>query len=493
MRARFPMLLGLAVVGVLSTPDPAHAWKPYTHNTSALEAYNDAVDDGIVQVGSRSYAIAPAVLTALRNWPEFYNAGVIGPDGFPDLTYGQSVIHPEDTGAWLRHVLRSAQLAQTDPGVSVVDRQKILAFSYGFLTHAAGDMWGHTFVNDFSLGVFPAVGEILTATDKAAIAMRHIIVEGYIGDATPGYDGFQSGSDAFAPRAPAPFGDISDDSTPGFPYDAPHAFIYRTLIDPAAATPSDGRGPILDFFIGLREGLEDFVSASPDPIGDAISAFDDTVAAMEAVSEACDFEDFLDIFDCPAALLEFGFDVVIDSFEAFLAFAAGTIHLAVLAVLDSYISAWIADIGSGLRSWGEFGLATTKGLFDAQTRRHLQNDECSGQGGENELLRAICENNVGMLDTIIDSADPFINHHLLSMMGRPRLRGRPARDPPGGAGRDRRHHGRHPGFLQPGANRPGPDQGVRHRPVEGRHRGRARGGHRRAERVPHPPQPLRVS
>lgn len=423
MRVGFPICVGLAAVGVFAFPEPAHAWKPYTHNTSALEAYNDAVDDGVVVVGGRLYAVAPSVLTALRNWPEFYNAGVIGPDGFPDLTYGQSVIHPEDTGAWLRHVLRAAQQAQTDPALSAPDKEKVLAFSYGFLTHAAGDMWGHTFVNDFALGVFPAVGEILTATEKAAIAMRHIVVEGYIGDATPGYDGFQSGSDAFAPRAPAPFDDVSDDSTQGFGYDAPHAFIYRTLIDPAADTPSDGRGPIIDLFLGLREGLRDFVSASPDPVGDAISAFDDTVAAMDDVEEDCNFEDVADaihdLIACPIALLEFGFTAVIDSFEAFVAFAAGTIHAAALAVLDSYISAWIDDIGSGLQNWSKFGLATTMGLFDAQTRRNLQNDDCAGQGGENELLRALCENNVGMLDTIINSADPFINQHLLSMLGAP--------------------------------------------------------------------------
>lgn len=423
MRAGFPISLGLALVGVLSTPDPAHAWKPYTHNTSALEAYNDAVDDGIVVVEGRTYAVAPSVVTALQNWPEFYNAGVIGPDGFPDLTYGQSVIHPEDTGAWLRHVLRSAQQAQSDPGLLASDKEKILAFSYGFLTHAAGDMWGHTFVNDFALGVFPAVGEILTATEKAAIAMRHIIVEGYIGDATPGYDGFQSGTNEFEARAPAPGGDVSDDSTPGFGYDAPHAFIYRTLIDPAAATPSDGRGPIIDMFLGLREGLQDFVSINPDPIGDAISAFDDTVAAMEDVEEDCNFEDVLDaIHDaiaCPIALLVFGFTAVIDSLEAFVAFAAGAIEAAALAVLDSYIAAWIDDIGSGLMNWSKLGLATTKGLFDAQTRRNLQNDECAGLGGEDQLLRAICENNVGMLSTIIDSADPFINQHLLSMLGAP--------------------------------------------------------------------------
>ena len=38
--------------------------------------------------------------------------------------------------------------------------QRDLAFTYGFLTHAGEDMWGHTFVNGFARGVFPDVTEI---------------------------------------------------------------------------------------------------------------------------------------------------------------------------------------------------------------------------------------------------------------------------------------------------------------------------------------------
>src|ERR1044071_2775129 len=132
---------------VVSSSETAYAWKPYTHNKTALQAYQDAVDDGTVTILGRTYAIAPEVVTALRNWPQFYNAGVIGPDGFPDLTYGQSVIHPgaivsgkPRTGAWLEHVLRSAVAAQSDASLSVAEKQQILAFAFGFLTHGAGDM-----------------------------------------------------------------------------------------------------------------------------------------------------------------------------------------------------------------------------------------------------------------------------------------------------------------------------------------------------------------
>src|SRR4030095_5468983 len=108
------------------------------------------------------------------------------------------------------------------------------------------DMWAHTLVNDFSGGVFPAWADILNSIPNASIAVKHLILEGYIGDATPGYDDNPE-------RGPAPNGDVSDDATPGVAYDVPHEFIFKTLVDPDATTPvaavrgsySDARGPLI--------------------------------------------------------------------------------------------------------------------------------------------------------------------------------------------------------------------------------------------------------
>jgi hypothetical protein len=179
----------VALLAVLALASSAQAFKPYTHIQSGLRAWEDVTDDGEVTIEGREYAVKPEVVAALRDNPAYFNAGVVGPDGFPDLTYGQSVVHPEQTGKWLTHILKKAYEAQTDPSYSTAERSQILAFAYGYLTHAAGDMWAHTLVNDVAGGVFPAVGEILTDVDDAEIAIRHIIVEGYIGDATAGYDG----------------------------------------------------------------------------------------------------------------------------------------------------------------------------------------------------------------------------------------------------------------------------------------------------------------
>lgn len=421
---------------IVLSGETAYAWKPYTHNTTALQAYRDAVDDGTVTILGRTYPVAPELVTALRNWPQFYNAGVIGPDGFPDLTFGQAVIHPgtvvagaPKTGAWLRHVFRSAAAAQSDPSLSAAEKEQILAFAFGFLTHGAGDMWGHTFVNDFAQGVFPAVSEVLTDANKAAIALRHLIVEAYVGDATPGFDGNQDTPDPRDARGPAPGGDVSDDSTQGFPFDAPHGFIFRTLIDPAADTPSTARGPLIDFFLGLRSNLRGVLTSNPQPLQDAINSYDDTVAAFNDLRDDCNFEDLVDaahdLVACPAGLLRLGIDIAIDSAEAFFRLVTETVELAAKEVLNAYLAAWIDDIDDGLRHWSELGLASTRAFFDPQARRDLQNEECAHDGPDDtsSLLRANCEHGIGVIDTLLDQSDDFINHHLLSMVGAPDLVG----------------------------------------------------------------------
>jgi len=288
-RARRPIVLAAVLALMLMTPAPAQAWKPFTHNYTGDQAYADVTDDGQVRIGEQDYAVAPEIVTALESWPNFYNAGVVGPDAFPDITYGQAIIHPVHTGRWLGYILREAWAAQNDPTYSADEKGQILAFAYGYLTHVAGDMWAHTLVNDFSGGVFPSIFEIPTKPKAAKIALGHNISEGgYIGSATPGWDNADS-EDEFVPgsscnspdtRPPdtvcnpgtpdeetleasrvcadpdspptegttceveGPFGttvaDVSLDSSPGIAYDAPHEFIQRTMVDLSARTPADG-------------------------------------------------------------------------------------------------------------------------------------------------------------------------------------------------------------------------------------------------------------
>src|SRR5829696_4875531 len=95
---RLLIAAAFAAAATLTFASSAFAWKPYTHVQSGLTARADAVDDGKVTVAGKSYPVDSRVVDALRDWPSYYNAGVVGPDGFPDLTMGQSIIHPGADG-----------------------------------------------------------------------------------------------------------------------------------------------------------------------------------------------------------------------------------------------------------------------------------------------------------------------------------------------------------------------------------------------------------
>lgn len=255
-RAEAPRLrkgiLALAVLVGLSFSGarPAHAWKPNTHMFAANLAVQPILDgQNSILIDGQSYAVDPRIAEAIRNQPTYYRGGVVGPDGFPDIFVGQSRIHPDNrahNGAepgggagpghsfsheWLRHVYEAGWVYYNAHNGDAAGQQA-LAFTYGYLTHAAGDMWGHTFVNEFARGIFPDFTDILNLD----IAVRHIIVEGYIGNRTPQTD---------------------------LALQSPSEFIYLTLIADGAHggfvdsagqdARSLGRGIIFDFFFDLKD------------------------------------------------------------------------------------------------------------------------------------------------------------------------------------------------------------------------------------------------
>lgn len=165
----------------------AVAWKPTTHVLLADIAYADAADDGKVTLmrlnkttGEATklgdYEVEPALLAALQKSRAQYRAGVLGPDAFPDIATGQSAIHPGDdpkTGgtegndpgegsdAWLKYLYRTSR----------GESPQVQAWVAGFMTHAAGDLFAHTFVNHYAGGEF----------EPGTNAARHIVLESYIG------------------------------------------------------------------------------------------------------------------------------------------------------------------------------------------------------------------------------------------------------------------------------------------------------------------------
>jgi hypothetical protein len=185
----------LALLGMLAVaPTAAHGWKPSMHLGLAQIAWQDATDDGFVVierlnpstgkgVGRSLYAVDPSLLAALRLAPDTFFAGVVGPDAYPDALTGQTVIHPAVSGclsrdsglgsdAWLTELWRASHEVNSPPAEAQV---RVQAFVAGFLTHAAGDMYGHTFVNYFAGGAF-ALGPN---------AVRHILVEDYVARRMP--------------------------------------------------------------------------------------------------------------------------------------------------------------------------------------------------------------------------------------------------------------------------------------------------------------------
>ena len=214
-----PLLAGLALAG------PAEAWKPKTHVYLAEIARRDALD-GKVTLYYTDYAtgrvmrqlgefeVDPRIQQALRhNGPQF-RAGVVGPDAYPDMLTGQQLIHPgtnmahpgdaavgenasaPGTDAWLTHIWRAAygrapmidQAAiQLGGGVagthyqappSTLQSPATQAFAVGYIVHAAGDMFMHTFVNHFTGGDF-------AISPDPRNAIKHVVLEGYVGTRTP--------------------------------------------------------------------------------------------------------------------------------------------------------------------------------------------------------------------------------------------------------------------------------------------------------------------
>ena len=193
--------LPLLVLLVVAAPR-AHAWKPKTHIYIAKLAWQDALDDGKVTIhllgedGNYllgpdgkprelgSYRVSQAVVDALTVNRAQYFAGVVGPDTYPDTMTGQTVIHPDisraldgggitsnhGTDAWLRHLWDRMEKV-SDATV----KRKARAFTLGYLTHAAGDMFAHSFVNYYTGGPF----------ELPENGMRHNVLEGYIGVRTP--------------------------------------------------------------------------------------------------------------------------------------------------------------------------------------------------------------------------------------------------------------------------------------------------------------------
>lgn len=246
---------------VLLTCATAQAFKPTTHVALAEVALEEALASGKVTVyrvdgatiGAKvgDYSVEPELLAALRSHGDQYRAGVLGPDAYPDIMTGQQVIHPDSTetggsNTWLTHLWTAGQATAATPaalknlfgkvlGDQAPSRPATLAFVAGYLTHAAGDMFAHTYVNHFAGGDF----------ELGNNAIKHLVFEGYL-----------------AKTGPKPKGEVSIAGVQNFIYDtlvnAKPGSALRTLFD---KTHEGASFSVPHIFSKLRAELQSDIDA----------------------------------------------------------------------------------------------------------------------------------------------------------------------------------------------------------------------------------------
>ncbi len=333
------------------------------------------------------------MLAALTNYPSYYYAGAVGTDGFPDPTYGQGVIGATDTGVWVQRMLDMAWAAQKDPSYTPQEQLQILAFAYGYATNAASNTFYQTLVNEFSGGAG-------NNTDLAS-TVRQILVEGYVADATPGFD-------ADASRTVLPDGDVSDTATPGITLDVPTRFVYETLITPFPGDPTaaadTGRttlsvnlatnsfertsGSFLDDHFAVGQQIYGFgfnnnngkytvtaVTALTLTVQETLTAGDATGTGDEALVTQGSRGALLDQFLSLQRTLDTQADLATTAYQALYGVAPSTNFNAVLANLTAqlptppspqqsaelyiaYLRNWSSQIDAGLQDWADVGLAS---------------------------------------------------------------------------------------------------------------------------------------
>lgn len=156
-----------ASAATLMLPQQAHAFGLKTHLWIGQQIIDDLERDCRIEVAGVRESVAPELCRSILENRQAFLAGVIGPDGFPDLITGQTTTHPGipsdwQTSDWLNHLFAEAPEGEQ------------LAFAAGFLVHAGSDTFAHSYVNGYA-------GDIFVLTDgERAVELRHFLLEKYI-------------------------------------------------------------------------------------------------------------------------------------------------------------------------------------------------------------------------------------------------------------------------------------------------------------------------
>lgn len=297
------VFLFAAFVLLVLTSIPLFAWKPSQHVAFGLRILHELQagnNSGTVEINGVFYQINPSAKIAIINNPTHYLMGCVGPDAYADIYFGQCVVHPDTfwtddsphsiSDNWFRPLLQFARYKFVAADPEINDGGKALAFAYGFITHAAGDMWGHTFMNKYAGGVWPSILKY-----GLTIPIRHLAVEGYVDHITGsiGRDGI-SALDLLAYSWDRDIHDFiywvffANDYTSQF--DSGKFFnFFRSMKTFLSET-----APGLDWVKEFEEGLPDDARLSTKYLNHWISAIDDGIKKWIRVSTKVAHQIFID-------------------------------------------------------------------------------------------------------------------------------------------------------------------------------------------------------
>lgn len=249
------------IILVFSIASNAYAYKVDVHLYVAQEVLNDA-QDGTLSFNvegkeTLDINIGKDVHKSLISHPEYFRTGSLGPDAFPDVFTGQTIIHPGIKGGWgtsdwLMHLSKD--------GFNNANER---AFVAGFSTHIASDIFAHTYVNRYSGGVF----DIQKAP---SIAKRHVALESYISNYLPPIKDHRG-------RSLKKVSDLIMDATGQVAY--PEEFVLQKLyFSPEAQAQFKLQGHPLTTIADLRDSLDELLK--PDGL---ISDYDNLALQFAAM------------------------------------------------------------------------------------------------------------------------------------------------------------------------------------------------------------------
>lgn len=168
-----PLRSALVLCFLAASIAPAYGFGLKTHLWIAQSMLAELQSGCRFEIGTVPVSIDAPLCRSIQQHPKAFMAGVLGPDAYPDLITGQVTTHPGipgdwQTSDWLRHIYGQAKEGPE------------LAFAAGYLTHAASDVFAHSYVNAYA-------GDIFVLKDERAVERRHFVLEKYIDSKLPGF------------------------------------------------------------------------------------------------------------------------------------------------------------------------------------------------------------------------------------------------------------------------------------------------------------------